>query len=232
MTGQQQAADHSDGAQAPARSPALRQLAGLAGCLGVLLLGAVALTQSPSAMSRASSQVFAPAGDRPAPAAELPAPVRVAPCAMAPSGFVTGRWFGTLDLVVDWTGPELGCEGMLRPDGDGIRLLFSQQRADGSRVVLVLGIDGDPDALPGPERPTNVTVIDEREGRFFSTTGAGRCWTDIQAAGPLEPTGGRGGDWRVTGVLYCAGALPALGDRGSLTLGETRFAGILGRDAL
>lgn len=228
MTGQQQAADHGDGTPVPA----LRRLAGLGGCLGVLLLGAVALTQSPPATSRASSPVFAPAGASSPPAAELPAPVRVAPCAMAPAGFVRGRWFGTLDLVVDWTGPELGCEGMLRPHGNGIRLLFAQQLADGSRVVLVLGIDGDPDALPGPERPTNVTIIDEREGRFFSTTGAGRCWTDIQAAGPLQLASASGGDWRVAGILYCVGALPALGDRGSLTLGETRFAGIFSRDAL
>ncbi len=228
MTGQQQAADHGDGAPVPA----LRRLAGLGGCLGVLLLGAVALTQSPPVTSRASSGVFAPAAERPAPTAELPAPVRVAPCAMAPAGFVTGRWFGALNLAVDWTGPALGCEGMLRPGGAGVRLLFAQHLANGSRLVLVLGIDGDPDALQGPERPTNVTVIDEREGRFFSTTGAGRCWTDIQESGPLKPSGASRSDWRVTGILYCAGALPALSDRGSLTLGETRFAGIFSRNAL
>lgn len=206
----------------PAPGEALRGLAGTAGCVGVLLLGALALNQpgpgTPGIPARMPALPVAVTG-------ALPPPVQVAGCSMAPGGYVTGRWFGALDLAIDWAGPGLGCEGMLRPDGQGVRLLFARQYGQASRLVLVLGIDADPAALPGPERPTNVTVIDEQSGRFFSTAGSVRCWTDIQSVEALPADTAGTGEWRVTGMLYCAGPLPALTDRSALTLGDTRFAG-------
>jgi hypothetical protein len=102
---------------------------------------------------------------------------------------------------------------------------------DGARIVVMIGIDGKSAELPGRERPANVTVIDERDGRFFSSGGTGRCWVDeIRISDP--PAGDpevNEAQW-LSGRLYCAGALPALADRSSLTLGDIRFAGRFVRD--
>jgi hypothetical protein len=88
--------------------------------------------------------------------------------------------------------------------------------------VLVVGIGGTLAGIEGAERPANVTLIDQRTGRFYAARGPGRCWTTVLAADPL-PAGG----YRLTGTLYCAGALPALQDAGSVTLGDVRYAGRL-----
>jgi hypothetical protein len=84
----------------------------------------------------------------------------------------------------------------------------------------MIGIDAPPENLAGGERTANVTVIDERDGRFFSSGGSHRCWVDELQARPADG----GGRW-LAGRLYCAGALPSLADRSSLTLGDLRFSG-------
>jgi hypothetical protein len=93
---------------------------------------------------------------------------------------------------------------------------------DGSALTLILGISGQLAGLEGTERPANVTVVDERSGQFYASAGPGRCWTRVSAA---EPAGPR--TFRIAGQLYCAGALPALQDAGSLTLGDINYAGRL-----
>jgi hypothetical protein len=79
--------------------------------------------------------------------------------------------------------------------------------------------------LAGAERPANVTVIDERQDRFFSSAGPGRCWASIDSVTPVARRPGRPAGSRVAGLVYCVGALPSVGDRSSLTLGDLRFAG-------
>ena len=119
---------------------------------------------------------------------------------------------------------------MRRPDGQGVRLFFASEQPGGGRLSVVIGIDGRPDTLVGTERPANVTVIDERESRFFSTSGAGRCWTVISSVTSLTRSRDYPAGHRIDGMLYCLGALPSLGDRTSLTLGDLRFAGRVSAD--
>jgi len=187
-----------------------RRVAGVLGAAGVLLMGAAALLQPlPPAPARATPSD---------PAAGLP-------CTLHPDGFLRGRIFGALSFTADWSGAGLACDGMPRPDGQSVRLFFAGERPAGGRVSLIIGIDGGLAELVGAERPANVTVIDEREDRFFSTGGPGRCWASIESVTPLPPARGRPAESRIAGVVYCVGALPSLGDRSSLTLGDLHFAG-------
>jgi hypothetical protein len=120
---------------------------------------------------------------------------------------------------------------MQRPDGQGVRLFFAQEQPDGGRVSVLIGIDGRMEDLKGAERPANVTVIDERSGRFFSTAGPGRCWATVNSVTPLSPARGGAAEHRVDGLVYCVGALPSIGDRSSLTLSDLHFAGRVTSDA-
>jgi hypothetical protein len=149
---------------------------------------------------------------------------------MQPDGFLRGRFFGALSLTADWSGAELSCDGMLRPDEGGVRLFFSRvqprgDRSGGDRLSVLIGIDGRPEDLVGAERPASVTVIDERQGRFYSTGGPGRCWATISSVTVLHRARTGSAGHRIAGLLYCVGALPAIGDRSSLTLGDLYFAG-------
>lgn len=188
----------------PASPPTtlLTRAAGLLGAAGALLCGALALMQA------------AP----PLPAAEQA-------CAPGAGGLFRGRFFGALSLAADWSGPGLACDGMQRPAGDGVRLYFAGGRPGGGQVAVVIGLDGRLEDLAGAERPANVTVIDERNGRFFSSAGPGRCWASIASVTPVAPQPGRPAGSRITGVAYCVGALPSVGDRSSLTLGDLQFSG-------
>jgi hypothetical protein len=139
-------------------------------------------------------------------------PERAAPtrgCA----GYVRGAVFGALDMDIDWSGSQLDCEAMRRPDGKGMRLFFAWDPGDGERLVLVIGVDGATTSVAGPEKPANVTFIDERSGH---------CWTDIVRLAAL-PASDR--SQQLEGRLYCAAALPALNDHSSLTLGDLHWHG-------
>lgn len=199
----------------PAR-PLLRHAAGLLGGSGVLVTGGLALLQ---ALPQAPPDP-APGGPESAQA-----------CAIGPAGYLRGRFFGALSLTADWSGPSLACDGMQRPDGKGIRLFFAGDQPDGGRVSLLIGLDGRAADLVGAERPANVTVIDEREDRFFSSSGPGRCWASIGSVTPVEPSDGRAAGSRIDGLVYCVGALPSVGDRSSLTLGDVQFSGWVAADA-
>ncbi len=137
-------------------------------------------------------------------------------------GYLRGPIFGALAMDLDWSGEKLHCEGMIRPDGKGIRLHFAWDQGNDERLVLVVGIDGTAISVAGSEKPANVTFIDERNGRFYSSGGSGRCWTDIVRLASL-PAPGR--NHQLKGRLYCTGTLPALNDRSSLTLGDLHYYG-------
>ena len=119
---------------------------------------------------------------------------------------------------------------MQRPNGEGVRLFFARAQPGGDRVSVLIGIDGRPEDLVGPERSANVTVIDEKAGRFFSAGGPGRCWASINSVTVLPRSSGGHTGYRIDGLVYCVGALPSIGDRSSLTLSDLRFAGRVSSD--
>jgi len=146
-------------------------------------------------------------------------------CGGESDGFLSGRLYSALDERIDWSGADMNCEGMLRPDGDGIRLLFASQKSRGGKLVFVFGIDGSLEKLKGKERPTNITIIDESDGRFFSTGGHNRCWATIEKIETVLNEAAAA--YQINGEVYCTGGLPSLSDNRSVTLGDFRFSGRL-----
>ena len=196
-------------------SAPVSRAASFAGAVGVLLIGGMALMQ---------------ALPPPARSADTPAGADGQPCTLHPDGFLRVRFFGALDFTADWSGADLLCDGMWRPDGAGVRLFFAKTRPGGDRLSVLIGIDGRPENSVGIERPANVTIRDDSQGRFFSSGGPGRCWASINSATVLPGARGRRANLRIAGLVYCVGALPAIGERSSLTLGDLYFAGRVGGD--
>lgn len=188
----------------------MSRAAGFFGAAGVLLTGVLAFRLSLPPVAPAT-MASGTAGAR--------------ACSLRPDGYLRGRFFGAVNLSADWSGNELLCDGMQKPAGQGVRLYFAGEQQGGGRISIVIAIDGHLDALVGAERPANVTVIDERESRFFSTSGAGRCWATVSSVKALARSRDYPPGHRIDGALYCLGALPSIGDRTSLTLGDFSFAG-------
>ena len=154
------------------------------------------------------------------------APRAMVPCVMDRDGYLRGRLYGSVDKVLDWRGTAMLCDGMSRPEGQGIRLVFAEQNnPEQPGLVLVIGLA---DAVLGQsskELEANVTLIDQNSGQFYSTQDKPRCWT--QFSQQLQLRGTSVETWRLDGELYCASALAALTGAGSVTLGDIIFSGIM-----
>jgi len=150
------------------------------------------------------------------------APAATPACSMDQPGQLRGRLFGALEADMDWTGPELHCDGMPRPGGGGLRLFFSHPLHDNGRLSLVLGIDGEITAAGAQEWPVTLTLIAEGRGQFFSSAGQERCWARIDG---ITGLGGEPPARRLDGIVFCVGSLPSLNDLNSVTLVDLEFSG-------
>ena len=140
-------------------------------------------------------------------------------------GFLRTSIYGAFETAVDWRSDGLDCEGMPRPDGEGARLRFAGSVSDGTqKLTFIIAM---PDLVPGQparELATNVTLIAEGSGRFFSTPGLDSCWTDVD----MRESGGQSPDaFAVEGTLYCIAPIPEVNGTSSISLEETHFSGRL-----
>lgn len=138
-------------------------------------------------------------------------------------GALSGRLYGAIDAEIDWRPGALSCEGMPRPHGEGARLRFSGIAGD-VELAIIIGMPSLERGLAMRGVPSNVTIIEEGLGRFFSAADLETCWTDIE---PGEAEGDTS-VYRVEGVLYCISPLAEIGGSASVTLDELQFVGRLG----
>ena len=140
-------------------------------------------------------------------------------------GFLHTSIHGAFEAEIDWGSDDLDCEGMPRPDGEGARLRFAGTVSDGTQeLAFIIAM---PDLAPGKparELATNVTLIAEGSGRFFSTPGLDSCWTDVDMRGSGDESPDR---FAVHGRLYCIAPIPEVNGTSSVSLEETRFSGQL-----
>ena len=184
--------------------------------------GILRKTRLTALLAAAVSAWLAGCGDTPEPAA-LPALLPPPPVAgsCGARGFLRTNLYGELSGPVNWQGGKLDCAGMPRPEGKGARLRFAGQFGDLTLAILV--------AMPGLQRgasarelDSNVTLIEEGGGRFFSTSGLGNCWTDVLEQEQLDED-----DYFVAGTLYCIAPLAEVNGDSSVTLRELEFGGYL-----
>ena len=135
-------------------------------------------------------------------------------------GRLTVELYGGIRETLSWQADDLNCDGMPRPNGEGARLRLSGPLGDRT-VAFILGIPDLKRGDTGSEFPTNVTLIEEGTGRFFSTQDTSGCWTDIDSHVPVgeeKPL-----DYRISGTLYCISPLAELNGNSSIGFTELQF---------
>ncbi len=169
--------------------------------------------------------VLAACGKAPAPASGegfLPdAPDEAQGC--GENGYLEATIYGALEGDIRWSAGSLDCEGMPRPADEGARLRFAGPAGD-IRVAIIVAIPDLERGSTGSELLSNVTLIEEGSGRFFSTAGQENCWSDIAENAPLADAPGT---FSVVGTLYCIAPLIEVNGDSSVSLQEMRFAGLL-----
>lgn len=136
-------------------------------------------------------------------------------------GLLRADLYGDVEAALDWHGAGLACEGMRRPREAGARLRFAG-RAGERRLAFIVALPGLERGRAARELPATVTLIEEDNGRFYSTADNEHCWSDVDAQEALP---GSAGEYRVSGILYCVSPLAEQAGNGRVTLGELRYTG-------
>jgi hypothetical protein len=139
-------------------------------------------------------------------------------------GRLSAELHGGLAVSLEWGADDLQCAGMPRPEAEGARLRLSgpvDDAPDAQMIAIILGIPDLVEGGFGRELPTNVTLIEEGVGRFFSTPDLTGCWTDIdrhEIAGDANPS-----IYRVSGTVYCVSPLAEVNGGSSISFTELNF---------
>lgn len=139
------------------------------------------------------------------------------------SGFLAATLYGAIATTLDWSAADLACEGMPRPNDEGARLRFAGRDGD-RQLAIIIAVPALTRGATGAELPSNVTLIEEGNGRFFSTPDLNSCWTDVTVATPVPRSAS---EFVVGGTLYCVQPIVEVNGTASVTLSELRFEGLV-----
>ena len=139
-------------------------------------------------------------------------------------GFLETELFGALETALNWTASDLKCEGMPRPNGDGARLRFAGSTTDGRQIAFIIALPDLRRGAAGIELQSNVTVIEEGQGRFFGNADVDVCWTDITN---LEHVADSDAVFSVSGNLYCVAPLAEINGESDVLIRDLKFRGLL-----
>jgi len=160
-------------------------------------------------------------------APDMPAATTVAPAAVTSRCGAQGRLstslYGAIAGPVNWTAADLDCDGMPRPNGEGARLRFAGSEGE-QQIAIIIAMPGLEQGATDSEIASNVTLIEEGSGRFFSTVDHDNCWTDITS---LEATDDSGERFSIGGILYCVAPLAEVNGDSSISIPELEFQGLL-----
>jgi hypothetical protein len=144
-------------------------------------------------------------------------------------GRLVGDLYGAIQASLDWDGTALSCEGMPRPEGDGVRLRFAGATQPGDRqIAIIIALPDFALGAQNVELAANVTLIEEGNGRFFSTPDLDNCLADILSVSAIDDASGR---YSISGILYCVSPLPEVNGDSSVAFPELAFNGIFDRGA-
>ncbi|MEE8427668.1 MAG: hypothetical protein V3S15_10280 [Woeseiaceae bacterium] len=133
--------------------------------------------------------------------------------------------FGAVQAVIDWSASDLECEGMPRPDGQGVRLRFAGFVREIDRpIAFIIAIPALERGATAMELVSHVTLIEEGNGRFFGTADIDTCWTDVTLHVALADDDDR---YTIAGTLYCIAALAEMNGGANVTVPLLRFTGLV-----
>ena len=162
-----------------------------------------------------------PAADPVEPAAEELKPALL----FGDEGYLVGKVYGAVQASFELDSTTLACEGMPRPEGDGARLRFAGKAQPGDHQIgIIIAMPGFSLETYGVELPANVTLIEEGNGRFYSTPDLDNCLGEISSVAAVPEYEGR---YTVIGALYCVSPLPEINGDSSVSIPELGFSGLL-----
>ena len=159
-------------------------------------------------------------------------------CDAPPDAFLEAHLAGAVNTVLRWHAADMRCEGMRRPDGQGLRVTFTGSEG-AEQLTLVFGVPRLAEGAAGHEVPVNITLI--RAGHaLYGTLGEGKCVLDEvrqdampapAAALPAPPPAGAATEpppryWRIEARGFCLEPARAVGDgRDAILLSTFDFRG-------
>lgn len=147
-------------------------------------------------------------------------------CLPSGDGFLRARLDGALELRLDWKNDGLQCEGMPRPEGNGIRVSFSRALdTDGRRLLIVFGIAGLSESSSGRALPANLTIVEEGAEQIFGTLGDDKCIVDNVSQQLITPWRRESRTYRVNGRGFCMQPARAVGGEAGVLMSSFDFAG-------
>jgi len=169
------------------------------------------------------------ADDRAPPGGPPPGPTTAAPtdpngpqaaagdalCVPAATGALHARLQGAIDAEIDWGPDQVHCRGGVRPQGDGLRLVYKGSATDVGPLLLVFGVGPLRPGESARNVPVNLTVVREGTGQFYATQGQDKCALDsvTQVPAPGDPV-----LFRLEGRGYCTQPARAVGSAGAVLL--------------
>lgn len=147
-------------------------------------------------------------------------------CLPSGDGFFQAKLDGALQMRLDWKNDGTQCEGMPRPEGNGIRLSFSRS-LDGEkrRLLIVFGIAGLSESSSGRALPANLTIIEEGGQQIFGTLGDDKCVVDELEQQLITPWSPETRTYRVSGRGFCMQPARAVGGDEGVLMSSFDFAG-------
>lgn len=136
-------------------------------------------------------------------------------CIPAESSALRARLQGAIEAEIDWGTEGPHCLGGVRPQGDGLRLVYRGAVPDAGPLLLVFGIAPLRPGESARNVPVNVTVVREGTGQFFATQGQDKCALD---AVTQVPVAGEPARYRLEGRGYCTQPARAVGGDGAVLL--------------
>ena len=168
--------------------------------------------RAPSDEAPAEQPAATPAGTPAANAAPLPAATD-ALCIPASTGTLRARLQGAIDAEIDWGPDATHCQAGVRPQGDGVRLIYKGTAPDTGPLLLVFGVAPLRPGESARNVPVNLTVVREGSGQFFATQGEDKCALDSVTQ---QPVPGDASLYRLEGRGYCTQPARAVGGDGSV----------------
>jgi hypothetical protein len=122
---------------------------------------------------------------------------------------------GSIDAEIAWDDAASHCLGGVRPQGEGVRLLYKGSVPDAGSLLVVLGLAGLQPGQSARNVPVNLTLVREGTGQFFATQGGDKCALDTVTQVPLADDPSR---FRLEGRGYCTQPARALAGDGAVLM--------------
>lgn len=140
-------------------------------------------------------------------------------CVASGGGRLQMQITGAFEADIDWHNDGTVCDGMPRPRGDALRLMFSR---DDEGLLIVLGITGLERGATADGLLANLTLVRQGVGEFYGTLGANACLVEV-SENRLEP--GETELYRISGQGRCEHPVGAIGRPGEIRVTPFSFTG-------